>query len=312
MSARRVPASMLGLCLALLVGAAGCPAKRTPPPPDARRAAKKGPPPDIPEAGPLAQKILYEQAKSLLRAGQPARAVEVFRRAAAADGKGEALANCYLGLGSALGDLGRHDEAIEVYRKVVALRPSDPEAYRALAIGQEDAGKHEEAKQSLEQSLALNADQLSAYQDLAGLYLRAKDQEGAAKIYLRYELRRTTLIKTLGLSKDEQARVAAALALGDARDEATTKALGLALTDRSPKVRLAVIQALGQQGLAGGAGPLRELLARSADAEEKRQIENSLEAIARAAQPGSQPTPGAGSGTGTGRGTGARRPSGLY
>jgi tetratricopeptide (TPR) repeat protein len=311
MSARSLAgAGPRGRWLPLLLAASlcvGCPAKKQPTTADAApptpKSKKKGPPPDLPDHGPLAQRLLYEQAKSLLRAAKPAEAVEAFRRAIAADATGEALANCYLGLGSALGDLGRHAEAVEVYRKVVVLRPSDPEAYRALAIGLEEAGKLDDAKQSLEQSLALNADQLSAYQDLATLYLRAKDVEGAKKVYLRYELRRTVLIKTLGLSKEEQARVAAALALGEARDEATTKALGLALTDRSRGVRLAVIRALGQQGLAGGVGPLKELRDRVTDDEEKRQIETSLRAIAAAAQPTTQPAPG----TGTSAGSGARR-----
>ncbi len=109
--------------------------------------------------------------------------------------------------------------------------------------------------------------------------------EGAKKVYLRYELKRTELVKTLGLAKEEPARVAAARALGEARDEATARALGLALSDRSRAVRLAVIAALGQQGLAAGAGPLKELASRAADAEEKRAIEAALRAIAAAPQP---------------------------
>jgi Flp pilus assembly protein TadD len=283
------------LCL-LAILAAGCP-RSTPKPtrPDARRPAAKRPPPDIPEQGPLAQRILYDQGKSLLRAGKPERAAEMFRRAIAAGGKEEGLANCYLGLGSALSELGRRDEAVEAYRKVAALRPSDPEAHRALAMGEEEAGKLEDAKRSLERSLELDPSQVSAYQDLAAIYLRAKDLEGAKKVYLRYELKRTELIKTLGLSREEDARVAAASALGEARDEATARALGLGLSDRSRAVRLAVIRALGQQGLAAGAGPLKDLLARSVDAEEKRAIEASLKAIAAAPQPSpaSQPAPGA-------------------
>lgn len=248
-------------------------------------------PPDIPQRGPLAQRIHYEQAKSLLRAGRPADAVEVFRRAIDADPKGEMVANCYLGLGSALGELKRARQAVEAYSKVVELLPRDPEAYRALAIGQEEAGQLSEAQLSLQQALALDPDQLSAYQDLAALYLKQKDDEGAKKSYLQYELRRTYLIKTLGLSKDEQARVNAARALGDARDEATAKALGLALTDRSRAVRLSVIRALGQQALSQGTGPLKALLDKTTDPEEKRAIQLSLDIIHKAAQPGPQPEP---------------------
>jgi Flp pilus assembly protein TadD len=277
------------LCLALL---AGCPAKRSAV--DERPAAAasadkrqkpKRPPPDVPESGPLAQKILYEQAKGLLRTGKLEQAVALFRRSIEAHPRGELLASCYLGLGAALGDLGRLEEAVRAYREVTALSPSDPEAFRALAVGLEEAGKLAQARQALEQALALDADQPAIYQDLASIYLREKDLEAAKQTYLRYELARTRLILRLARGRDEEMRLAAAVALGEARDDATVKALGLALTDPSPQVRLAVIRALGQQGLAAGAGPLRELLARSKDAEQKRAIEASLAAINSAPQP---------------------------
>jgi len=291
--APRLPASAAA-CLLLLVVAA-CPAKRGAKG-DGRPAAgakKTPPPPLVPSAGPLAQKIHYEQGKSLLRAGKPAKAIEQFEQAVEAAPKGPLVANCYLGIGSAHGELREHGRAVEAFRKVVALRPSDPEAYRALAIGLEDAGKLKDARESLEQALALDPSQLSAYQDLAGLHLKAKDLEGAKKAYLRYELTRTALIKTLGLSKNEEKRADAAMALGDARDEATAKALGLALTDSSRKVRLAVIRALGQQRLTEGGGPLRALLERTKDPEERRLIQLSLQAIASAPQPAPQSAPAA-------------------
>jgi tetratricopeptide (TPR) repeat protein len=278
----------LVLVLVVFIGG-GCPDKRSPKPGPGVDASKG--PPTLPQKGPLAQRMLYEQGKSLLRAGRYQQAVKTFRRAIAADPKGKGAANCYLGLGSALGELRRYKEAVEAYHKVVALRPDDPEAYRALAIGQEDAKMLEEAQQSLEQALALDGDQLSAYQDLARLYLERKEMEGAKRVYLRYELRRTALIKALGLSKSEDRRVEAALALGEARDEATTKALGLALTDRSHRVRMAVIRALGRQGLSQGEGPLRRLLESTKDPDERRAIQISLKAIADTPQPGPQPIP---------------------
>ena len=267
----------------------GCPGK-TKAPTKAKAVAKKKAP-MAPNTGPLAQKILYEQGKSLLRAGRPIRAEKAFRRAIAAHHKGPQLANSWLGLGSVLGEQGRHKEAVKAYEKVVELQPTEPEAYRALAIGHEDTGDLKKARQALEQALALDGDQLSAYQDLATLCLKQKDIEAAKKIYLRYELRRTALIRVLGLVKDVDRRVNAALALGDARDEATVKALGLALTDSSRAVRLAVIRALGRQGLSAGAGPLKALLAKTADGEVKREIQISLKAIAAAAQPKTQPAP---------------------
>ncbi len=278
---------LLFLLAALALG--GCPQKQKTP--GKARAAAKKKVPTAPSTGPLAQKILYEQGKSLLRAGRAVQAEKAFRRAIAAHHKGPHLANSWLGLGSVLGEQGRHREAVKAFAKVVELQPTEPEAYRALAIGHEDAGDLKKARQALEQALALNGDQLSAYQDLATLCLKQKDIEAAKKVYLRYELRRTALIKVLGLVKDVDRRVNAAHFLGDARDEATVKALGLALTDSSRSVRLAVVRALGRQGLTAGAGPLKALLAKTADAKVKREIQVSLKAIAAAEQPKPQPAP---------------------
>lgn len=295
-------AAALGLAVLL---AAGCPSPKRHAQPDlgasrakpkvaAKRAA------DIPSTGPLAQKIYYVQAKGLLRGGRLEPAAETFRRAIKADEDGKLAANCYLGLGSTLGELGQHETAVEAYRKVVMLSPKDPDAYRALAIGLEDAGKLAEAADSLRQSLALDPDQLTAYSDLAGIYLRVKDQPNAQKAFLAYEARRTTLIKVLGLSKDPEQRATAAALLGQARDESTAKALGLALSDGDGSVRLAVIRALGQQGLKAGSGPLRALLKRTDVAAERQAIQFSLKAIVEAVeaapappapQPGAAATP---------------------
>ncbi len=270
------------LLICALVPLTGCPSSKRQAPAVPDTSAVKAPRkkvPDLPRRGPLAQKIRYEQGKSLLRAGKPEAAVKEFKQSIDADPEGEAVANCYLGIGAAMADLGRPGPAVEAYRKVVALRPTDPESFRALAMGLEDQGEVDEAIRTLEQSLALNADQLAAYQDLAALHLRQSDTDGAKQVYLRYELKRTVLIQTLGLSKDVEQREAAAFSLGEARDDATAKALGLALTDRDRRVRLAVVSALGMQALSEGAGPLKRLLTKTSDPDERRQIEVSLKAI---------------------------------
>ena len=285
-----------GLWLLALVAAigSGCPEKRQPHKTGAPASGVSQPPGSAEERGPGAQKRLYEEAKRLLRAGKPAEAVKVFGRAAAAAPDGELLANCHLGMASAHGDLGQHERAVAALQKVVALRPSDPEAYRTLAIGLQDARRLGPARQALEQALALDPDQLSAYQELAALHVKEKNIEGAKKAYLGYELTRTRLIRRLGLAKDEKQREAAARALADARDEATAKALGLALTDRSRVVRLAVIRALGQMRLPQGVGPLRALGKKTRDPEERRLIQLSLQAIANAPEPHApaHPAPG--------------------
>ncbi len=245
--------------------------------------------PDIPSKGPLAQKIYYEQAKGLLQGGRLDEALLTFRRAISAHEGGKLSANCYLGLGSTLSEMDKKEAAVDAYRKVVELSPRDPDAYRALAIGLEEVGKLEEAASNLRQSLELDPDQLTAYQDLAALFLQRKEPAKAQEVFLAYEKRRATLIKILGLSKEVDQREAAAALLGQARDESTAKALGLALSDGDDGVRLAVIYSLGQQGLKAGVGPLRALLKRSKDDQERKAIKQSLEAIAAAKQPAPLP-----------------------
>ena len=292
---KRLLLPMFGLCLpALLV--AGCPsprrhAQQDSRPQGAKPKAKAKNAPDIPSKGPLAQKIYYEQAKGLLRGGRLEQAAATFRRAINAHEGGKLGANCYLGLGSTLGELGQHKAAVAAYRKVVELSPTDPDAYRALAIGLEEIGKLTQAADSLKHSLNLDPDQLTGYSDLAGIYLRLKDQANAQQAFLAYEAQRTTLIKVLGLSKDEEERATAAALLGQAKDESTAKALGLALSDGSLAVRLAVIRALGQQGLKAGAGPLRALLKRTTGTDERQAIKGSLQAISSAMEAASAPPP---------------------
>ncbi len=236
--------------------------------------------PDLPARGPLAQRVLYQQAKGLLKAGRADKAIVVFRRAAAAH-QGGLEASCYLGLGSALAEAGQKQEAVEAFQKVVRLRPSDATAYQMLAIGLRDAGKLAQAAAALEQASALEPDRLSTYQDLMALRLETKDTPSAQQVYARYEARRKLLIQRLGAPLAGK-REDAAAALGQARDDETAKALITALGDQSASVRMAVIRALGQQGLPVAQKPLEALLKRSKHPHERRAIKRSLDAIKNA------------------------------
>lgn len=245
-------------------------------------ARPRKPPPELPERGPLAQRVLYQQAKGLLRAGRAAAAIPIFRRAIEAHAGGQQQANCYLGLGSALSDTGKKQEAVEAFRKVVELLPQDAQAQQMLALGLTDLGKRAEAAAALEKAVALAPDRLSTYQDLMALYLEQKDIKGAQGVYGRYESRRALLAQRLKTSPRAEVREDAAAALGQARDGATSKVLVAALADRSASVRMAAIRALGQQGLVAGKKPLETLLGRVRHPEERRAIKQSLEAIKHA------------------------------
>jgi tetratricopeptide (TPR) repeat protein len=255
------------------------------------------PAPELPTSGPIAQKALYVQGKSLLRKGLSRQAIDVFRRAIAAHSDPDRRANCYLGLGAALSDSGDKKGAVAAYRQVVALRPKDGAAYQVLAMGLSDVGDRAGAKEALSAASKLEPDRLSLYQDLISLQLEDKEVDAAQKAYLRYEKARKALIARL-LRADEPAssRQQAAANLGMARDNQTAKALLTALDDRSLDVRLAVIRALGAQGIKSTMAVLRKRLD-TAGPREKRAIQISLQAIENApppppgpaADPGSSP-----------------------
>jgi len=205
----------------------------------------------VPAAVPpaVAAPTLYEQGKVALDQKHYSEAVDYFTRATASASDPELRANAWLALGAAYGELGDHARAIAAYEQVTVLRPDDPDAWRVLAEGMAAAGKRDRQAAALEHVIALDPDDLAAYVDLAGLDVTIGKTDQSKDVYLRYEARRRDAVVQLGKSKDPAARVAAAEALGGARDAATARALVLALTDKDPSVRVACAQSLGRIGV---------------------------------------------------------------
>jgi tetratricopeptide (TPR) repeat protein len=192
---------------------------------------------------------LYTKGKAALENKMLSEAVADFTKATTAATDPDVRANAWLGLGAAYGELGDHDKAVAAYEQVTVLRPEDPDAWRVLAEGTAAAGKRDKQAAALEHVIALDPDDLSAYLDLAGVDVAIGKAEQSKDVYVRYETRRRDAIVQLGKSKDVEARVAAAEALGGARDAGTARALVLALTDKDGRVRVACAQALGRIGV---------------------------------------------------------------
>jgi tetratricopeptide (TPR) repeat protein len=284
---------------------ADCPATDDEPQPASRvgRQGRRGPrrsPADqrvplLPSSGPLAQRVLHDQGRSLLLAGKPREAVAVLQRAIEAHPRGSLLARCYLGLGTALAQQGEVARAVEAYRQLVHLRPEDAEARRALALGLEQAGDRQAAGKELRRALALDGDLLVAYQDLAALLLEQGEAAGAQEVYQRYEARRKRLLEIVagGGSGDEGLRAVQRLA--EAPDERTARWLVDRLEQAPRQLQLAMIAALGRQRLPLAEEALRRLLESSTDVEQRRAIRLSLERIASRRAP--PPAAGADAGT---------------
>jgi tetratricopeptide (TPR) repeat protein len=192
---------------------------------------------------------LYTKGKAALENKLLSEAVANFTKATTVATDPDVRANAWLGLGAAYGELGDHDKAVAAYEQVTVLRPDDPDAWRVLAEGTAAAGKRDKQAAALEHVIALDPDDLSAYLDLAGVDVAIGKAEQSKDVYVRYETRRRDAIVQLGKSKDVEARVAAAEALGGARDAGTARALVLALTDKDARVRVACAQALGRIGV---------------------------------------------------------------
>jgi tetratricopeptide (TPR) repeat protein len=224
---------------ALAVALAGCNRKAEAPKAPAATAT----------AAPIDAAAAYQKGKAALENKMLSEAVDDFTKATAAATDPELRANAWLGLGAAYGELGDHAKAVAAYEQVTVLRPDDADAWRVLAEGMAAAGRRDRQAAALEHVIAIDPDDLAAYLDLAGVDVAIGKAEQSKDVYVRYEARRRDAIVQLGKSKDAGARVAAAEALGGARDAGTARALVLALTDRDAGVRVACAQALGRIGV---------------------------------------------------------------
>ncbi len=77
------------------------------------------------------------------------------------------------------GMLGQFAESADCSRRVIALQPMAPGAYKNLGNAQSELGRVDEARASFEQALAIKPDDVEALNSLGGLFNRAEDYPGA-------------------------------------------------------------------------------------------------------------------------------------
>jgi tetratricopeptide (TPR) repeat protein len=117
-----------------------------------------------------------ENAKRLIASGSPQQAVEILRRAVAADPKD---ADAQVLLGTALALVPRRAEAIEVLRGSVELRPDSAQAHLALGMALARFGERDEARKAYERVVALDPKMVMAHVNL-GAILAAEEKLGQA------------------------------------------------------------------------------------------------------------------------------------
>jgi protein O-mannosyl-transferase len=90
-----------------------------------------------------------------------------------------------VGLGEALHEDGRHEEAIPMFRQAIAMNPSDPMAYAKLGQCLLETGKMEDADVVFESLRALDPGSTAASTGLGLIALRARDSVVAREYFLQ-------------------------------------------------------------------------------------------------------------------------------
>lgn len=91
----------------------------------------------------------------------------------------------YNALGITYSNLGRHDEAIDMFRRYVELAPEEPNAHDSLGLGFQWAGRYPEAIAEYEQALALKRDFGVAIIHLGNTYFQLGRYGEAIRQYQR-------------------------------------------------------------------------------------------------------------------------------
>ncbi|MDA9813374.1 tetratricopeptide repeat protein, partial [Planktomarina temperata] len=107
-------------------------------------------------------------------------AIEAYKKALAIKPD---YADAYNNMGNALKDQGKLEEAIEAYNKALAIKPDYAEAYNNMGIALKDKGKLEEAIKAYNKALAIKPDYTEAYNNLGATLQDQGKLEEAIKAY---------------------------------------------------------------------------------------------------------------------------------
>lgn len=198
-------------------------------------------------------------------------------------------ANASLLLGTLYEQSGDLRTAISFYRQASTLLPDEAGPAGVLALALAADGQFAAALTEQKKVVADDADDLGAWLLVGELAVKANEPETATDAYAGYEMRRKGLIDGLTLKAPDgpftlpaDQRAGCARALIPARDNGTALALLYSLKiETDPTVRLAVVEAMGSQRLAGYKKPLEEALKTEANQEVKEAVGWALAEIQR-------------------------------
>ena len=88
-------------------------------------------------------------------------------------------------LGTAYGELGRHDEAIAEFMRAIDIEPTSPDALRGLAVTYEQVGSVEDSEQAYKQAIAMLPNHWAGYSWLGRFYVSQSRYPEASEMYER-------------------------------------------------------------------------------------------------------------------------------
>lgn len=183
--------------------------------------------------------IALAQAQQALKARDLHGAVTAFERAGAAGASAKLTAR---GHAIALSDLGRHAEAVAVFKPFFQKNPRDSAAANLMGVLLKRAGRLAKAAEVLELARKLRPQEISAWHNLGNLYDSLGQPDKAAHHYrgaLKINPKSPEVWRLLGRCQS---------ALGQVEDACTSFRNGLALNPGDPKLSAFLVQALQRLG----------------------------------------------------------------
>ncbi len=118
--------------------------------------------------------VSYEQGKRLQEMGKYDEAIDLFRKAVK---ERRNYADAYFAMGVSHYKLNQSDRAIESFKEVLRLNPASAETHNNMAVIYAQQGDYDSAARQLKETLRLNPDYQQGHLNLADLYLAQSIQE---------------------------------------------------------------------------------------------------------------------------------------
>lgn len=183
--------------------------------------------------------LALAEAQAALARKDNAAAVEAFDRASAAGASPKITARPHA---LALSDLGRHSEAVEVFKPLFAKAQKDGAVVNLMGVLLKRAGRLQKALDVLELARKLRPQDLSPWQNLGNVHEAMGNPDKAASFYrggLKIEPKSAELWRLLGRQQ---------MSLSQFDDAAESFRRGLALAPADPRLAGLMVQALQRGG----------------------------------------------------------------